>query len=681
LLPLVAGVLAAAAAVAVTTTPMLLRPRSPAWTRLSDRAGPAGALADTAAVHLPGLERRAAGWLEVEAEAASGGGAIGLGVALDGGPAQWIRTGPGEPGAVVVPRGPPGLRVTLVRPAGAPAPRVLSLRGERPGARAGWGAAVLAALAAAAMARGTRRALGPQGALAAALVAGAAVALAFAPALLWLDLPSPRAAARLAAPVALLAGAAALGFSRSAAERRDVALVAAVTLAFVFGAWVRAYFLPSAGSWDTEYWKAWTARMAEHGLTHVYGPPEPFDARHFAARLRGAAPLPQADSHGRAFVVDYPPLGMALLHGSWALVSRWPHGLPGDEARNVAAKLPAVVGDMAAVALLLAGFPGRPRRALALAALYWAAPPSLLSSAVLGYTDGAYAPLSLAALWMAGRGRGGWAGALLATAGLIKPTALVAAPAVAVSLWPARRALGRAILAGASVTLIVMAPFVIAGTAALAAAQVARIFFQKTFSGGFANLWWLAGHLTATGEGWREPVRFVPLGSVDFPVAAVALALFAAAAVTILRAQKPATGPYAAALAGGALVLAYGMLAVGVHDNHPHAMVLLLIGCGLFTPRLGLLCAGLLVTDTLNLLALSGLGRFYGTRHALVEAMGPRWDTFRMFPGFDLTLLLAGVNLGLFAALLAGLRAEIRATSARDPGIASVGGPRARAII
>jgi hypothetical protein len=52
-----------------------------------------------------------------------------------------------------------------------------------------------------------------------------------------------------------------------------------------------------------------------------------------------------------------------------------------------------------------------------------------------------------------------------------------------------------------------------------------------------------------------------------------------------------------------------------------------------------------------------------------------------MFPGFDLTLLLAGANLALFAALLGSLRAEIRAASAPDPAIGAVGRPDARAII
>jgi hypothetical protein len=347
----------------------------------------------------------------------------------------------------------------------------------------------------------------------------------------------------------------------------------------------------------------------------------------------------------------------------------------------VAAKLPATLGDLAAVALLLAGFRDRPRRGLTLAALYWALPPAWLSSAVLGYTDGAYAPLSLAALWMAGSGRGAWAGALLAVAALIKPTALVAAPAAAAALWPVRGALRRACTAGLAVVAAAMLPFLFAGTAALAVAQVFRIFFQKTFSGGFANLWWLVGHAVSSAGAWRAPVRFTRLTESGFPVAAAALLLFAAAAVAVARAQRRAGGPYAAALAGGALVLAYGLLAVGVHDNHPHAMVLLLLGSGLFTRRLQAVCAGIAVAYTANMLALSGLGRFYGTRYLLLEPWAGAEATFRMAPGFDATLLLATAHVLLFAALLTGLRDAIGAAS-RARAAAAPGGPsHARAII
>jgi Gpi18-like mannosyltransferase len=168
-------------------------------------------------------------------------------------------------------------------------------------------------------------------------------------------------------------------------------------------------------------------------------------------------------------VVDYPPLAMFLWRWSYWAVSRGGTGLDPPEVRNVAVKLPSVLGDIAAVALLIWALGSR---GLGLAALYWAAPVSWLPSAALGYLDGAYAPLAAAALVAAGRGRSGWAGAWLAAACLVKPTAVVVAPAVAIALIP--RGVGRAFLAGLAVAVVTLAPFAIAGTLGAAVVHVYR---------------------------------------------------------------------------------------------------------------------------------------------------------------------------------------------------------------
>jgi hypothetical protein len=142
------------------------------------------------------------------------------------------------------------------------------------------------------------------GALALALVLGAALALALTPALVWLMLPALGSVMRLGAPLALLALASAVSATLGRGARQVVASGAALVVAFVFGAWVRWWFLPSAGSWDTEYWKAWTERAATHGLTRVYGDPEPFEPRRFLAQLRGREPLWRVDFHGQLLAVD-----------------------------------------------------------------------------------------------------------------------------------------------------------------------------------------------------------------------------------------------------------------------------------------------------------------------------------------------------------------------------------------
>ncbi|HET9318073.1 MAG TPA: hypothetical protein VFQ51_20940, partial [Vicinamibacteria bacterium] len=125
--------------------------------------------------------------------------------------------------------------------------------------------------------------------------------------------------------------------------------------------------------------------------------------------------------------------------------------------------------------------------------------------------------------------------------------------------------------------------------------------------------------------------------------------LFALAAVAIWRAQRGRVGASPACLAGAMLVLAYGVCAVGVHENHPHALFLCLFATGLATRRLRRLAIGCAAVYVANMLLLSGLGRFYGPRYAVIEPLA-RWvGGLRMALGFDLTLVLAVVQIALFA--------------------------------
>src|SRR5262249_44406759 len=112
---------------------------------------------------------------------------------------------------------------------------------------------------------------------------------------------------------------------------------------------------------------------------------------------------------------------------------------------------PPVAGDLLAVGILLWAFREQRERGAVLAALYWALPVSWLSSAALGYFDGASAPLALVALVAAGRGRASLSGLLLALAALVKSTALLVAPAVLVALLAARAPVRRAVAWGLGV--------------------------------------------------------------------------------------------------------------------------------------------------------------------------------------------------------------------------------------
>jgi hypothetical protein len=325
-----------------------------------------------------------------------------------------------------------------------------------------------------------------------------------------------------------------------------------------------------------------------------------------------------------------------------------------------------VLGDLLAVGALLWAFGGT-RRAFVLAALYWALPISWLSSAVLGFFDGAYVPLVVAALYAAGRGRAGRAGVCLALAALVKSLALLAAPAVAVALWKARAPIRRAVIAGLAVAIAALAPFALAGTLGTAVIHMYRILFQLRLSGGYANVWWLLGHaLTLGTRAAGEAIPYVRIEVVPFPVRPIGTALFALAAAWVVRGQLRAPGPRAAALAGAVLVLAYGQLAIGIHENHPHAFVLLLVAAGLGTARVRVLAAVFFTTYVLNMLALSGLGRFYTPRYTALAPLVALASQVRLAAGFDLTLALGVVNVAAFAVLLVVLRAELEAAARPD---------------
>ena len=325
-----------------------------------------------------------------------------------------------------------GVRLDLAAERGAPPARLqaVTVGGAWPSLVALLVVALLAGLATWGAAR--VESLDARAAIALAPVSGAAAVLAFALATGGLSTGFASAAIIAAALLRRESWP-----ERAPPVRPAPALARAALLvaALAFGASARWLFAPSAGSWDTAYWRTFTESAIANGVTGAYGPPLP--PGKFVPSLRGDEPLWLATHEGRRFLVDYPPLALAAWRAAAALVpatdpSSW----------SVALKLPALAGDLLAVAVLLFWWPGRRAGARA-AALYWALPSSWLSSATLGYLDGAFAPFLLVAAVAAGSGRAGWAGAALAVAALLKPTALIAAPAIAVALLGAAADPGR----------------------------------------------------------------------------------------------------------------------------------------------------------------------------------------------------------------------------------------------
>jgi hypothetical protein len=658
LVPLLAGLAAALCVASALSLPLRLEPGTPAWRRLARGADAEGRLGPRASFLLPGVDRQAPVPLVLEVDS-PGGQPVTLAVSIDGTPAQPVRCVPGTPTVVALPAsGTRGARVDMIPADGA----VIVIR--RVSAPRGASLPWVTLMASGILVAAATAALG-SGALALGLWLAALVALAWAPPLLWLSLPGGPALLRLvpAAALALLAWAVA----RRA--RAPFAPGAALLAALVFGIWVRAAFLPSAGSWDTEYWKTWMLRTDSHGLARAYGDPEPFDAARLLRQARGQEPLWKAPRAGRDYVVDYPPLAMASWDVSLGIVRWLAPGLERGEAENAAVKLPPVLGDLAGVIVILWTWRERARRAVTLAALYWALPVSWMSSALLGFLDAALAPLVAASLVAAGRGRAASCGLMLALAALIKPTAVLVAPAAVMALLARRAPVTRAIGAGLAVAAVVLLPFALSGTLATALVQMWRIAFQERLSGGFPNPWWLVSYGLALqrGAGVADPVPWIRVDSFSPLARPLGGLLFVAVAGWVSWRQRDRAGAGPALYAGAVLFLAYGMLAVGVHENHPHPLYLLLFATGLVSRRLRIVTLATSAVYVLNMLAMSGLGRFYGPRYAALEPLIRAGAAFRMGLGFDVTLLLTAVNLAAFGWMLVRLDDDLRDLAQRGP--------------
>lgn len=659
-LALLAGSAAAASVAVVRSLPIELTPGTRGFHRLVSGATPSGRVHARCVVSLPGLARTAPGEAIVELRSVPDERPV-VRAGVDGERLYTARASAGGDVVLRLHASPvPGARLFLSPEPGAPPLQLRSVT-VRSKPHVGWVAA-LAFLVAAVTTALVATIQGPSLGAAVGMASAGTAGLLATPALLWATLPASSSLLRLSVPIGLLLASLAIAHTRVDRRARYWAATALVA-ALMLGGAARWFFLPSAGSWDTEYWKAWMHRSVSHGVTRVYGDADAVPEGHFWSQLRGREELWRTEYRGRRFVVDYPPLAMALWAGSWRATRAVAPSLERGEAENVAVKLPPVLGDVLAMALLLWLFRDEPARAATLAALYWALPVSWLSSGVLGFLDGAYAPVVVAALVTAGRGSAGLAGALLALAALVKPQALLVLPAAAVAVVAAGASLSRAIGAGLGVVALALVPFAAAGTLDEAVVHVYRILFQERLSAGFANPWWIAGHLTEVARGGAgslgQPIDYATVSDVPFPPSTVALPLFALAAAWMTWTLRARPGAAGACLAGAGLVFAYSMFALGVHENHPHAMFLALAATGLRSRRLRILAACAAASYVLNMLSLSVIGRFYGRRYMAVEAWSAWLSELRMAPGFDLTLLLGVVNTILFAAFLLGLKKEL----------------------
>lgn len=135
----------------------------------------------------------------------------------------------------------------------------------------------------------------------------------------------------------------------------------------------------------------------------------------------------------RSPVFNHPPFV------GWALAELWALGKALDVPFRVLLRIPTSVIDLGSAWVLLRLFAGSPARYLVFTAC-WLNPLAVILSAHHGNTDSAVAFAALLAVWAAGRGRAGAAGAAIGVGLWIKLPVLIAAPAVGFALrgWRAR---------------------------------------------------------------------------------------------------------------------------------------------------------------------------------------------------------------------------------------------------
>ena len=420
--------------------------------------------------------------------------------------------------------------------------------------------------------------------------------------------------------------------------------------ALALGLLLRLATLPLPGHDDVITWKIWSF-AATQDLTGMYGvggtPPE-----------RGIVRWGD-----RWSTVDYPPFFLYEYAVVGRIFAAMRPGFPDGPGLLVAVKLPVLAANALITWLLFwavrrsAGHAG-PARWAALA--YWLNPVTLLGAEMLGYVDPLLTLPAIAGLVLAWHGRRIWAGVCLAIAVTTKPQAILIGPAFMLLLWQTggiRGVLqsGAACLAS---TAAIILPFALRGaTGNMLLAFGSFLGRRDTMSAYAANVGWLVNWVLRSWQavpelGWRAFLQVVPrplaisrFQELGFPnprpfCAAAVAAAVGWAAWTVRRARDLSTF----AALGAFTVHAFFVLNVGMHENHQHLEIPLLVLAAALRPDLRALALVQSAIVALNINFLYGIG------------IGLGWAIPRQITIVDISVVLAFANLvtlAWFGSLLA----------------------------
>lgn len=442
-------------------------------------------------------------------------------------------------------------------------------------------------------------------------------------------------------------------------------------LLFALGLLARLAFLPAWGTFDTEIWKAWSARAATDGVADIYGPGD--RALIDAARARGGAlatalltldvPRTRFNWGSAEYFVDYPPGSVLTMWAAGKLYSLVDPALPNRRAFNSAVNLAPLLGCLALALVLRRSAAGALGESRALA--FWLNPALILAMPVLGYQDGVFGAFALLATIALMQRHLAWAAALTVAAGLTKPQGALLLPTLCVVLAveAAPKTWARAAAAGALAAALVLTPWWSSGYLLSALDGCRRPLTQTTLAPLGFNVWWIAGWLADAAKQRAAP--FARIWQVDEfaayafdprPWATSALLLGTAVSMTLLARGLKRERRLLIPLSIVLQVHAYALVGLHVHENHTLLVLMLLpLSIGAW-PQAGRALAWTSAFAFLSLFFAAGLGRRV-TRLAQIAAI-------RSWTGIDASVLLALGHIVLVAALFVW----VARTSGEDRG-------------
>ncbi len=402
--------------------------------------------------------------------------------------------------------------------------------------------------------------------------------------------------------------------------------------------------MPLDGTEDVMVWKTWSYGALQQGVTALYG-------------VGGNPPVRGLVHWGnRSTTVDYPPLALYELAIVGRVYRMFSPQFENTRWLNVAIKVPGLFAEVGVTWLLYA----LARRRYGLAAsrwaaiAYWANPASVLNGAVLGYLDPLIALPAVASVAAAVMGAPVLAGAMIAVACLTKAQAVFLLPVVVLGAWNGSAtkpvaAVTRTVAAAATVSLVILLPYLIIGAGANVGQGVRSLLRHDMLSAYAANVWWVftyfmrASYAVAdmgTWAAWTMPMRILGISAIvrlgypdprPFATAGVGLAVLWG-----LWQARHARDLSLFCSLGAFIIHAYFVLGVAVHENHLYLALPLLAFAAGARPRLRPIHLAISAVIALNLFLFFGLGRGI--------PLPPRTFTI-----IDATVLLAAANCVLLA--------------------------------